>query len=66
VTEELNEYECVFYTKRGLELERETGIRALNPMEAERVAWQHFDDRHAKEQYYRRSNYNISVRGPGQ
>lgn len=63
----LNEYEVIFYNKSsGFETERVSGIFALNPMEAERKAWQEFDSRHENEQYQSRMIYRVSVRGPGQ
>jgi hypothetical protein len=64
---DLNEYEVVFYNKRsGFETERVSGIRAMNPVEAERIAWQVFDDRHKLEKFTSREMYRTSVKGPGQ
>lgn len=66
-TTDLNAYEAVFYHKLSrMESERVENIRAMNPMEAERIAWQEFDARHANERNIKRDMYRISVRGPGQ
>jgi hypothetical protein len=66
VAAELNLYHVVFYNRvTRMEVERVTDIRAMNPIEAERIAWQEFDARHAKERYVTRDKYTANVNGAG-
>lgn len=63
---ELDRFEAVFYVKwNHYEFERDSGIRAMNLVEAERIAWQNFDYRHSLEKFTNRSKYNVSIRRIG-
>jgi hypothetical protein len=59
---ELDRWVATFYTGRGLVLEVDDDIRALNETVAERIAWQNFDVRHQNDRYYKRYQFTISIR----